>query len=291
VPSGPPPIQPSADTFGAPTTGRKTRLLIGGLALLVVVLAAALVVALLRPSSEARPAAQAPPAQQAPAPGPAPVTVASTFDAATIVLTDGTRLRQVGITAPPPETCQAKRATATTDNEVRRDVLTYQLLNQTDVYGNQWAYIKVGSVDLGEKLATTGWVYAYTDSPAPQEYNQRITNAVEAARTAKSGLFGNECPGAAAPAAGGVQPSAGATIENGTWVVGSDIQPGTYRTTGPSNEGMIKMACIWKRLKDTSGEITSTLAINVSQGPTIVTIKPTDGAFDSQNCAPWVKVN
>jgi hypothetical protein len=54
---------------------------------------------------------------------------------------------------------------------------------------------------------------------------------------------------------------------------------------------MIKMACIWKRLKDTSGEITSTLAINVSQGPTIVTIKPTDGAFDSQNCAPWVKVN
>jgi hypothetical protein len=122
-------------------------------------------------------------------------------DAATIVLTDGTRLRQVGISAPNADTCQAKQATATTDAEVRRGPLTYQLLGQADVFGNQWAYIQVSGTDLGEKLASLGWVWAYPDSPAPQTYNQRITNQVEVARTAHAGVFGTGCPATgAAPA-------------------------------------------------------------------------------------------
>lgn len=168
--------------------------------------------------SEAPPVSATPPAVQVPSPAPAAVSVASVHDAATIVLTDGTRLRQVGISAPNAETCQAKQATAAADGAVRQGALTYQLLGQSDVYGNQWAYVQVGGVDLGEKLASTGWVWAYSESPAPQSYNQRITNMVDTARAAKVGLFGSTCPpseaqGAAPPVIGAEASAPGYRLE------------------------------------------------------------------------------
>lgn len=42
-------------------------------------------------------------------------------------------------------------------------------------------------------------MWAYPDSPAPQEYDQRITNQVEAARAAHAGMFGTGCPTPASP--------------------------------------------------------------------------------------------
>lgn len=239
------------------------------------------------------PTAPAPPAVEIPRADPATVSVASVHDAASVVLSDGTRLRQVGISAPTTDTCQGKQATATTDAEVRRAPLTYQLLGQSDMYGNRWAYLEVGSVDLGEKLASLGWVWAYPDSPAPQAYNQRIATQVDAARASKVGLFGSTCPESTAPAtvpAPGQSTPPVRTIGDGTWVVGAEIEPGTYRTTGPSEDSLIKM-CSWSRRKDTSGEFKSVIATNIAQGPTTVTIKPTDGAFESRGCNPWTKVN
>jgi hypothetical protein len=248
----------------------------------------------------AAPAVEATPKPLEPAPvSPGPVAVAAVHDAATVLLTDGTRLRQVGISAPNVGSCQATQATAATDAEVHRGPLTYQLLGQTDVYGNQWAYLQVGSADLGEKLASLGWVWAYPDSPAPQAYNQRILNQVDTARAAKAGQFGTTCPESAAPgtaapatAAPGavVAASPASTISDGTYVVGVDIQPGMYRTAGPSEDAPIKM-CMWSRRKDTSGEFKSVIAMNNAQGPTTVTIKPTDGAFESRGCSPWQKIN
>jgi hypothetical protein len=247
-----------------------------------------------------------PPAVQVQPAQPGVVSVESVHDAATIVLTDGTRLRQVGISAPSPDTCQAKQATATTDAEVRRGPLAYQLLGQSDVYGNQWAYLQVSGTDFGEKLASLGWVWAYPDSPAPQTYNQRITNQVDVARAAQAGMFGTTCPGAAPPPPPGVPaPQVGAPVPqvgpppaaapaqsiggDGTYVVGTDIQAGTYRTSGPSQQSPGQY-CSWTRRKDTTGEATSVIASNVTQGPTTVTIKPTDGAFESRGCNPWTKV-
>jgi hypothetical protein len=251
-------------------------------------------------SAPATPAVEATPKPLEPSPAnPGTVAVATVHDAATVLLTDGTRLRQVGISAPNAGTCQATQATAATDTEVHRGSLTYQLLGQTDVYGNQWAYLQVNSTDLGEKLAGLGWVWAYPDSPAPQAYNQRILNQVDAARAAKAGQFGAICPESAAPgtAAPGtavpgpaVAASPASTISDGTYVVGVDIQPGTYRTAGPSEDAVIK-TCIWSRRSDTSGEFKSVIATNIAQGPTTVTIKPTDGAFESRGCSPWQKIN
>jgi endonuclease YncB( thermonuclease family) len=235
-------------------------------------------------------AAPAPPTPEVPRADPATVSVAAVHDAATVVLTDGTRLRQVGISAPTADTCRVRQATAATDTEVRRAPLTYQLLGQSDLYGNQWAYLQVGSADLGEKLASLGWVWAYPDSPAPQSYNQRIATQVDVARTSKIGLFGSACPESAVPPAPAQSTPPARRIEDGTYVVGVDIEPGSYRTSGPAQDSPIKM-CSWFRRKDTSGEAQSVIAMNISQGPTTVTIKPSDGAFESRGCSPWAKVN
>ena len=87
------------------------------------------------------------------------------------------------------------------------------------------------------------------------------------------------------PAAGGQAPASGPAIaipEDGTWLVGTDIKPGIYRS---SSDG----ACYWSRLKNTSGDFEAILA-NGNGGNQVVTVKKTDMAFGSTRCAPWTKV-
>jgi hypothetical protein len=79
-----------------------------------------------------------------------------------------------------------------------------------------------------------------------------------------------------------------AGITAGTYLVGSDIQPGTYKSTGP--DGSNAVGCFWQRMKDTTGDFGSIIANNFSQGPTVATVSPKDGAFETSGCAPWVKV-
>jgi hypothetical protein len=77
-----------------------------------------------------------------------------------------------------------------------------------------------------------------------------------------------------------------ASFGPGTYVVGSDIYPGVYRTAGPSST----FSCYRARLKDTSGEFSSIITNGSSQGQTTVTIKPSDGAFETSGCKIWQKV-
>ena len=67
---------------------------------------------------------------------------------------------------------------------------------------------------------------------------------------------------------------------NGTFAVGTDIVPDTYRTAGGSG-------CYWARLRtlDTGDVIDN----NVSDGPQIVRISPTDAAFITRGCGSWQK--
>jgi hypothetical protein len=73
-----------------------------------------------------------------------------------------------------------------------------------------------------------------------------------------------------------------AIAEDGTWLVGSDIQPGTYRSSTDPD-------CYWARLKDTTGAFEAIIT-NGNGGNQIVTVKPTDKAFESTRCAPWTKI-
>ena len=70
---------------------------------------------------------------------------------------------------------------------------------------------------------------------------------------------------------------------DGTWIVGSDIQPGTY-ATGPGLE-----FCSWKRLSGFSGDFDDIIAIDISPRP-IVTILATDAGFTSGGCNRWMPI-
>ncbi|MDH6550762.1 hypothetical protein M2161_004323 [Streptomyces sp. SAI-133] len=73
---------------------------------------------------------------------------------------------------------------------------------------------------------------------------------------------------------------------DGDFQVGSDVKPGTYRTTGNS-DGM----CYWERAKDASGETDSLLANDNVTGTSYVTVKATDKLFTSSDCNDWEAVD
>ena len=65
---------------------------------------------------------------------------------------------------------------------------------------------------------------------------------------------------------------------DGTYAVGTDIQPGTYSSAGPVGNG----ACYWKRVSG-SDIVDNALTKKAS----IVQIAPTDTAFTTNECQSW----
>lgn len=79
-----------------------------------------------------------------------------------------------------------------------------------------------------------------------------------------------------------------ATDENtipgsGTFLVGDDIQPGTYRGDGGSGR------CYWARLSGTGGGIGDIIANGLPDDPTVVTIAASDVVFETSGCADWAR--
>ena len=74
---------------------------------------------------------------------------------------------------------------------------------------------------------------------------------------------------------------------DGTYRVGTDIVPGTYRSAGPSPEGASD--CYWARLNSLNE--THIIDSNISTGPQLVMIQPSDTAFLTHSCQPWHKAD
>ena len=72
---------------------------------------------------------------------------------------------------------------------------------------------------------------------------------------------------------------------DGTYRVGTDIVPGTYRSAGPSPEGASD--CYWARLSSLNE--THIIDSNISTGPQVVMIQPNDRAFLTHSCQPWAE--
>jgi hypothetical protein len=72
---------------------------------------------------------------------------------------------------------------------------------------------------------------------------------------------------------------------DGSFQVGADIKPGTYRTTG-NTDGM----CYWERAKNASGEVASLIANDNVSGTSYVTVKAGDKLFKSSGCKDWEAV-
>ncbi|MGH8571765.1 MAG: hypothetical protein ACREX8_04200 [Gammaproteobacteria bacterium] len=79
---------------------------------------------------------------------------------------------------------------------------------------------------------------------------------------------------------------------DGQYAVGpglAEVTPGKYRTAGP--DGSNSAGCYWARLSDTDGELSSILANSLADGPQMVTIKPSDGYFETMGCNGWTKIS
>jgi hypothetical protein len=72
-----------------------------------------------------------------------------------------------------------------------------------------------------------------------------------------------------------------APIGNGTYRVGRDIAPGTYRVRRPAH------ACYWARLSGFSGKVTDVKANDFGSGFMVVTIRRHDKGFQTSHCGRW----
>jgi hypothetical protein len=86
---------------------------------------------------------------------------------------------------------------------------------------------------------------------------------------------------ASAPTSG--IPAGGHAFSDGSYVVGTDIQPGTYRASGGGS-------CYWERLSGFSGNFGDLIANGIGVNQPIVTIQPTDKGFTSERCGTWTPV-
>jgi hypothetical protein len=83
---------------------------------------------------------------------------------------------------------------------------------------------------------------------------------------------GHETTAEASPkASASATPSGPATsFTDGTFLVGADIEAGTYKTTGESSD--LDLGCYWERASDDSGSMDAIITNNYAQGPGRVTV-------------------
>ncbi|HWD79737.1 MAG TPA: hypothetical protein VG497_12670, partial [Kribbella sp.] len=74
-----------------------------------------------------------------------------------------------------------------------------------------------------------------------------------------------------------------AITEDGVFLVGTDIKPGTYRNGNEAD-------CYWARLRSTNGDFDAIIT-NGNGGNQVITIKKTDKAFETRSCGSWTKIS
>lgn len=74
-------------------------------------------------------------------------------------------------------------------------------------------------------------------------------------------------------------------IGEGVWLVGSDVEPGTYRSAGATDGDY----CMWSRHSSAAGGIMDDIIASDGDyaGQMVVTIEPGDVLFRTGGCAPF----
>lgn len=81
-------------------------------------------------------------------------------------------------------------------------------------------------------------------------------------------------------------PALKTTMEtDGTYRIGTDIEPGTYRSGGRSDEG--ESDCYWAKLHSLNP--TDIVSNGLGNDPQVVALDPGDVAFLTHSCQPWRK--
>ncbi len=73
------------------------------------------------------------------------------------------------------------------------------------------------------------------------------------------------------------------SFKNGNYVVGTEVQPGTYRTRSASS------GCYFSRLSGFGGALSEIISNENTDYPAIITIASTDKGFKSSRCATWTQ--
>ncbi len=83
-------------------------------------------------------------------------------------------------------------------------------------------------------------------------------------------------------------PTGGVVPGDGIWLIGTEVTPGTYRTTVPAGS----FNCYLARLSGLGGGISDIISNdNWDPGATVtVAIDPGDVAFESDGCGTWHKI-
>lgn len=82
-----------------------------------------------------------------------------------------------------------------------------------------------------------------------------------------------------------VTPQPASSFGDGTYVVGTDVHPGRYKTDG---QGDLDLGCYWARDGDLAGE--NILANGIVTGPTTVEVRSGDTAFEVSGGCQWAEV-
>lgn len=140
---------------------------------------------------------------------------------------------------------------------------TYRAVSTDGCY---WARLKGFGGSLDDILANNN-----TDDP------EVVTIAA-----GDKGFESNDC-GAWKPVSGPVTESR-TSFGPGTYIIGTDIAPGTYRNEGESS-------CYWARLKGFGGSLNDIVTNENTDEQATVTIAASDKGFQSTDCGNWTKLS
>jgi cell division protein FtsB len=118
-----------------------------------------------------------------------------------------------------------------------------------------------------------------SDKSALQSSNKALQGQIDSLAAEKTAVDAEKAKLDAATATLDANTFAG----DGTFVVGTDIQPGTYRSSASPS-------CYWARLSGLDGSVDSIIANDNTDGPVVVTIAPTDKAFTDARCGSFTKI-
>src|SRR5215204_2392201 len=132
--------------------------------------------------------------------------------------------------------------------------------------------------------STRNTYFVYEDGSWKHRFSSEEHDLFATAQTGTSSASSSGNSSASASGADGQESEQqDATFSDGTYQVGTDVQPGTYRTREGST------GCYFERLSGFSGEMNDIVANNNTDAPVVVTIEPTDAGFTSSSCDTWTK--
>jgi hypothetical protein len=128
-------------------------------------------------------------------------------------------------------------------------------------------------------------------SPAPVTVSVSLAPSTVTPTVTAAAPTPTKAPTTAAPTTAAPAPPTGTTFKDGTLVVGTDIQPGQYKTNGPPPENKIgnsTLPCSWARLS--SLNTNDIIDAGLASGPTTIQVQASDKALETHGGCTWTKI-